>query len=448
MNKIKRTFIHGVILTIFILLKQTAFAQEPPKYVLNALNAVEKLIQSEGDEAIQKFIQESMVVDNKKADYKNLAEHLKSIRAETKDLTDDISVEAEPDGVSLYLSARGVTKKLKIELGPNGIYDLYMTKAPEPIILTENNIQQTIDRLEEEGMSGVVYVKKDGKILMKHAFGFANKELKIRNTVQTIFGTGSRPIDYTVAAIYLLNQQNKIGLDETIDKYFENVPEDKKSITIQDLLTGKSGLPDFFHTEEDWDPDLAWINRETAEKRLLSQHLLFAPGQDQKHSHAAFGLLAALIERVSGMEYYQFLKKNFFDPAGMTATGEYGITLGHSISEFAEGDGPQFVGLPNIPTNWGPTSWLVKGSGGMYSNLDDLLKFYEYLRSGKVLDKEHMQPFLRQSINSDGSDRGFELFSAFISPDDELYIFINSKSDPAQMRQLFGAFEKFLDSKR
>jgi CubicO group peptidase (beta-lactamase class C family) len=232
----------------------------------------------------------------------------------------------------------------------------------------------------------------------------------------------------------------------TIDKYFPGVPSDKNAITIRHLLSGQSGLPDFFHAESDWDADLAWIDRETAERRILSQELLFRPGTNDAHSHGAFVLLAALVERVSEISYYSFIRENFLDPAGMSRTGEYGEIRGLSVSDFAADAGPQFAGLPNIPPNWGPTSWLIKGSGGMYSTVDDLLKFYDFVRSEKVLSSKYNGPFRQRSVNQDGSDRGFELFSAYRPPDNEAYLFLNNQGDRGKTRQLSRAIRKLVMS--
>jgi CubicO group peptidase (beta-lactamase class C family) len=216
-------------------------------------------------------------------------------------------------------------------------------------------------------------------------------------------------------------------------------------MTISHLLNAQSGLPDFFHTNEDWDPDLAWIDRETAVARLLSEELLFEPGTEHSHSHGAFGFLAALIEIVTEKTYFNFINENFFEPAGMVRSGEYGDKKYLAISDFAVGGGPQFIGLPNIPPNWGPTSWLIKGSGGMYSDLDDLLRFYGYIRSGRVLDEEHSKVFHQPTVNVDGSDRGFELFSAYGPPNNEIYLFLNETGDRDKMRQLFRALENLID---
>jgi CubicO group peptidase (beta-lactamase class C family) len=419
---------------------------QPPDFVREAVGSVERMLNSDNDEAILLFINQSMV-DSSDRDQSSLFERLKEIRKEMRGLRDDIAVEREQDGLRVIMSDGRVEKQLRIVLDfeDQSISDIFLLEAPDVIDLTIDNLSETFDQLEKEGMSGVIYVKIKDEVILKRAFGLANKDLGFYNQPNTIFGTGSRPIDYTVAAIYLLDQQGHLNLDDSIIKYFKQVPEDKVAITIRHLLTGQSGMPDFFHTNEDWDPDLAWVDREPAIKRLLSQELLFKPGTDHAHSHAAFGLLAALIEIITDQAYFDFLNENFFIPAGMTRTGEYGESKGLTISDFAVGGGPQHVGLPNIPPNWGPTSWLVKGSGGMYSTLDDLLKFYSYLRSGRILDTEHNMAFCQPTVNLDGSDRGFELFNAYMSPGDEIYLFLNNIGNRDKMRQLIRALEHLIE---
>ncbi|MBT8400269.1 MAG: beta-lactamase family protein [Rhodothermia bacterium] len=416
-----------------------AAAQDgPPQYVRDAVRAVETMLNSEGDASIQMFIDEAMVASEKR-DRAALTNQLRTIRTEAGGPWDGISVEGEPGGVRLILVSDGKEKQIKVALGPKGISNVRLLETSDSMVLTRDNLEATFEQLEGDGFSGVVFVQLDGEIILQRPFGLANPELRTPNSLNTIFGIGSRPIDFTVAAILLLDQQGKIDLDDSISNYFDDVPADKAAITIRHLMTGQSGLPDFFDTSDDWDPDLAWIDRHEAERRLFSQTLLFTPGDDQEHSHGAFVLLAALIERVSGQSYYTFIRQHFLDPAGMNRTGEYGETRGLSVTDFAAGGGHSSVGLPNIPPNWGPTSWLVKGSGGMYSSLGDLLQFYEYLREGNVLDQEHRTHFLQQSMNVDGSDRGFELFSGFDPGGDNIYLFLNAFPDRSRQRQLFRA---------
>ncbi len=429
-----------VILLLGLCPLQAVRAQEgPPPHVREAIDAVLALFGSEDEAALDTFLTSAV---SPAADRTALRERLRALRADVKGPFDDVSVEAEPDGLRLILATADAEHHLRLVLGPAGITDLRRLETPAPLHLTRDNLAATFDQLEADGMAGVVFVQLDSVVVLERAFGMANEALGIPNTLDTVFGTGSRPIDYTVAAIYLLAQQGRIGLDDPIARYFDDVPRDKQAMTIRHLLTGQSGLPDFFHTPADWDPDLAWIDRATAEQRLLAATLRFPPGTDRQHSHAAFGLLAALVERVSGQRYYDFIRTHFLDPAGMSRTGEYGETRGLTLADFAVGGGPQQVGLPNIPPNWGPTSWLIKGSGGMYSTLGDLRRFYAYIRSGAVLDERHSAPFRGPMVQLDGSDRGFELFSISTPSGTEVYLFVNQHIDRTTTARVMRALER------
>lgn len=279
--------------------------------------------------------------------------------------------------------------------------------------LTPENVAEKFEMLEKDhGFSGVVFLKLNGKVVMHQAYGLSNPMTKVHNNKDTIFGIGSRPIDFTTAAIHLLVQRGKLTLADNVGKLFDNAG-DKSSITIEQLLNGQSGLRDFHHTKLDKDPDLTWIDRNEAVQRIFAQPLLFNPGEGESHSHSASVLLAAIIEKVSSTSYFDFLNAEFFAPAKMLSTGEYGTSRGHEITKFAVGGGPASYGKVNVPPYWGKTSWLLKGSGGMYSTIDDLNKFYDYVRDSGKLKGKYATLFNGPNISMDGSDRGFELFSSF-----------------------------------
>jgi len=309
--------------------------------------------------------------------------------------------------------------------------------------LSRENLESTFDRLEADGWSGVVHVRLGGDVVLERPFGQADADRPV--ALNTVFGTGSRPIDYTIAAIYLLAQQGRLTLDDPIARHLPGVPDDKRAMTIRHLLTGRSGLPDFFHTADDWDPDLAWIDRETAERRLLGQPLLFAPGEGRQHSHGAFGLAASIVQRVSGQSYEAFLRQHFFDPADMARTGSYGEARDLPPSAFAVGGGPSRVGVPNIPPNWGRTSWLIKGSGGMYSTLPDLLRFYSFVREGGVFEDQYANHFRSPFITVDGSDRGFELFHAYNPQGNEAILMVNMPGNRPDVRGMFRALARLVE---
>jgi len=416
----------------------------PPPHILKTEQAVIEFLQSNEGSSIASFVDEFWAPDAID-DRSELVTRLVDLRMSLKPYLDGVGIEGEPGGLLFMLSNDEERKNLLVQLSPDGITDMVEVAVQQDLIITKENLEAVVDSLENIGMAGLIYIRDEGEEIIDRPFGMANPDLNIPNKQSTIFGIGSRPIDFTVAGILLLNKQGKLSLSDPITKFFDKVPDDRQGMTIQHLMNGESGLPDFFETEEDWNPDLAWIDRETAVQRMLSIPLIFEPGTGQQHSHAAFVMLAAIIEHVSGQEYYSFIRTHFLDPAGMGRTGEYGESRGLYLEDFAVGGGPEKVGLPNIPPNWGKTSWLVKGSGGMYSTLADLRKFYEYVRSEEVFDEEQRNYFQNLSVNVDGSMRGFELFSiSDPNADTEVYLFINNLIDRRGFGSVTRAIERFI----
>lgn len=291
--------------------------------------------------------------------------------------------------------------------------------------VTWETLPATLADLERTGFSGVVLARRGGREVLREAYGMADRDLGRTTSPDLIYGIGSGPVGFTRTAAFLLASRGQLDLDASISSYIDGVPQDKHGITPQLILDGKSGLPDFHHVAGDWDPDLAWIDRETALQRILSQPLLFEPGSEEAHSHSAYGLLAVLIERVSQRSYQDFVRSEILDPLGMDNTGFYGESLGRNASAFAVGYGPSAVGAPNIPPNWGPTSWLVMGSGGMFSSLDDMIRYHDARAAGELLPEAWAQRDRPSRGTVDGSDRGFFGMSAANQKGDLLLILSN-----------------------
>ena len=344
------------------------------------------------------------------------------------------TVDAVPDGSGLRVTLRagGTVAEVRMAVEPSPPYRVASlavdtaAATPEPSgpPITWASLE---DRLRTtEGFSGAVLAIRDGEVVLHRGFGMANRALGIPNTTSTVFDIGSIPIDFTRAAVLLLVQEGRIDLDHSIDRYLPDVPEDKRPITIRHLLEGRSGLQNFHDLAEDDDADLTPIDRETAERRILAERLLFAPGGDNSPSHSAFGLLAAIVERVSHTTYAAFLERRFFAPAGMRRTGFYGDDLGLPAGHFAVGYGGTQVGDPNIPPNWGPASWLVVGSGGMVSTVDDLNRWFTFVRSGRVLHGDALAAYLERGSALGGTDRGFWSVHAWAGGDNMVFVTSNS----------------------
>lgn len=313
------------------------------------------------------------------------------------------------------------------------------------IELSRDTLEAQVDSyMAEAGNTGIVFVAIDGETVLEKAYGMAHEELGVPVSLDTAFGIGSRPIDFTIAAISLLEQRGQLSQDDTLADYLDNVPPDRAGMTLRQMMTGQSGLPDFPANDSDWDDDLGWIDRAEFERRTLAIPLIFAPGEGEEHSHWAFGVLAAVVERVSGQSYAEFLRENFFDPAGMMRTGDYGDSRGLAFTDFAAGGGIQ-RGLPNIPPNWGPTSWLVLGSGGMFSTLGDLRRFYVYITTSGVLEPQYTELFLSERAGLDGSDRGFELFSfSDENFSDQAYVMLSASGEEGAIMAIVRPLMQFL----
>ncbi len=287
------------------------------------------------------------------------------------------------------------------------------TKAsvPPPTIGWES-LDARMDWETDQGFSGVVLVARDGVIKLHKAYGLADRDKKIAMRPDTILAIGSTPIDFTKAGILLLAERGKLSPDDSITKHLDNVPDDKKAMTIRHLMTGRSGLQDFHDDMSDRDKDHSWIDRTEAIKRILSQDLLFEPGKQRQHSHSAFGLLAAIIEIVSGQSYQDFTRENLFKPAGMTDTGFFGDK--YADERMAIGYGPRKDGEINAPPYWGKTSWLVMGSGGQTSTAEDMWKWTQAVKGGKLLSKESLQLFAGpgEGMLVGGDRYGFDILYA------------------------------------
>ena len=274
--------------------------------------------------------------------------------------------------------------------------------------LTWDSLPDHVDAAADDGFEGVVLVARDDEVVFHRAYGMANRGAGIENRTDTIFAIGSTPIDFTRAAILLLMARGEIHRDDPITRYLDRVPADKRTITLHHLMTGASGLHDFHDRPGDRDPDHAWVDRDEAVRRILEPELLFEPGAGRRHSHSAWGLLAAVVEIASGRSYEEFTRNHLFEPAGMVDTGFFGVEI--PADRLAIGYGPRSDGEVNAPPFWGRTSWLVMGSGGMVSTTTDLFRWGRALRRGDVLPEEALSQYWSSSgICRAGNMYGFEI---------------------------------------
>src|SRR5262249_39671283 len=208
--------------------------------------------------------------------------------------------------------------------------------------------------------AGVVLVGKGERPLLLKGYGLANREERTPARPGTAYCIGSITKPFTATAILRLERAGKLKVEDPITRFFDDVPEDKRVITLHHLLTHTAGLGEY-HDRSGEGGDFAKMTKEEAVRRILGQKLRFQPGAKASYSNCGFTLLAAVVEKASGQTFERFLHEQVFAPAGMEHTGFYGEKR-WAPGLVAHGYGERQFGA-NSPPDWPGGTWAPNGSG-------------------------------------------------------------------------------------
>ncbi len=236
---------------------------------------------------------------------------------------------------------------------------------------------------KKDEFSGVVLVARHGQAVLQKAWGLANRETKTPNTLDTRFRIGSMNKMFTMVSTLQLVEAGKLSLDDTIGKILPDYPNQDVAtkVTVRNLLTHTGGTGDIFGP--DFDKNRLTLREHADYLKLYgARGLTHEPGTEFRYSNYGFVLLGAIIEKVSGLSYYDYVRSHVFQPAGMTATD--------SLPE-SEAVPNRSAGYMKENGKWVPNTETlpVRGTsaGGGYSTAGDLLRFARALESGKLISK-------------------------------------------------------------
>lgn len=250
-------------------------------------------------------------------------------------------------------------------------------------------VDDYLTRMEAFGVSGVVVIMDRGKIVLEKGYGLADRARNVPMTPDTLFDIGSITKTYTGTAILQLVDAGKLTLDDTLPKFFKDVPEEKRAITIRQLMTHTAGLPLY----SGGDFDLA--TREQMVKATLEPKLRFAPGSKWEYCNTCYQLLTVIIEDLGGKPYEKYIHDHLLAPAGIRDTG-YVIPdwLGRPTAIAYRGKTVDGSPLEKPWYGDGP-SWNLRGAGGFMAPLRDLAKWDRALRTlPESIRKRHLEPVI------------------------------------------------------
>lgn len=258
------------------------------------------------------------------------------------------------------------------------------------IALAQKNYPALIDKyldsqVKVNEFSGTVLVSNNDKIIYEKAFGYADREWKSPNTLETKFEIGSLTKQFTAAAILQLVEQGKLNLNDKLIKYFPGYPKGD-SITISMLLNHTSGIADFTSIPAFYRVHTLPLPEDSVIALFKNQPFAFSPGTKWSYSNSGYFLLGCIIEKVTRRHYSTYLYENVIRKAAIknTAVNRLDSVLafrarGYSKTEKNEWKNADYFSM-EIPFS----------AGSMISTVEDLYHWEHALLSGNIVSKNMM----------------------------------------------------------
>src|SRR5689334_22424216 len=248
------------------------------------------------------------------------------------------------------------------------------------------------DRAKSGAFSGVVLVARNGVPIYSAAYGMADRARRVPNTIDTRFNLGSMNKMWTAIAVAQLVEQGKVDLDATVGRYVPDLPNKsiRETVKIRHLLSHTSGMGSYFRK--------GFLRNQTYAASpadivpfYADDSLSFAPGARMQYSNSGFALLGLIVERVSGQSFYDYMKRNIIDRAGMT-TAAY-VDVRRRPADVAVGSAKPEDGSGEAQPNWDNIEQHSSPAGGAYASARDLVAFSRALWSGTLVNASLAKQF-------------------------------------------------------
>jgi CubicO group peptidase (beta-lactamase class C family) len=234
--------------------------------------------------------------------------------------------------------------------------------------------------------SGAILVAKDGHIIRAAGYEHANVEWDIPNRADTKFRIGSVTKQFTAMAVMMLQERGKLSVSDPICKYLEDCPSAWQPITVHELLTHTSGIPDYVNFPDFSRTQALPTTPQELIGRFRDKPLEFAPGEKFQYSNSGYVVLGTIIEHVAGESYQDFLRHNIFDVLKMNETGydEHAAVLIHRAAGYQKEEG-RIENAKYIETS------VAYAAGALYSTVNDLMIWDQALYTNKLVSQKSLQ---------------------------------------------------------
>ncbi|MEQ9439535.1 MAG: serine hydrolase [Cyclobacteriaceae bacterium] len=258
-------------------------------------------------------------------------------------------------------------------------------------------IEAQIDQVFQEfatqdDFQGAILVADQGKVLYEQAFGLANREWNIPNTVDTRFNLASISKQFTAVMVMQLVEEGKLKLNRTISDYYPEYRRDiGKEVTLHHLLTHQSGIPNYTSLPYVWSDSLYQrYSLDDLVKKFASGDLEFKPGSQYKYNNSGYLILSVILERVTGKPFAQLLEERIIQPLALQHLAV--DDREHIVPKRAYGYEKTPEGYNNVYSMYMQN---LQGAGNLYGTLQDLYQWDQALYGTTLLSQKSLQRMMR-----------------------------------------------------
>lgn len=272
----------------------------------------------------------------------------------------------------------------------------------------------------DEGFRGNAYVVRGDEVLYKSVTGFADLANEVPNTLDTRFASASAGKVFVAVGILQLIERAQIQLDDRIGALLDmDLHAIDRDVTVRQLLTHTSGVPDYFDESAMDDYEDLWVDYPNYRIRrnsdllplFIDKPMMYPRGERFQYNNSGYVLLAMIIEQTTGMSFDEYLKANVFDVCGMACTGYY------ELDRLPARCANSYIycrATRDYRTNIYSVDAKGTGAGGAFVTVKDVVNFWRALMSGKLISCALVNEMLSRQSGTGVGEEGYYGYGVWV----------------------------------